>query len=327
MVQTLSVPCGCHCRYCLLSWDGHTVGADYARCKSYAKRFHEYIQENRPEIQFNFTFGYCMEHTNLLEELDFMNSIGSVQGRFLQMDGMRIRTPEETMKLMAGLRAHGVQQINMTFYGLREYHDRFAARRGDFDFLLLLGKFAMEQRIALSAGIPLTSENADSAEELLNQLDENGFVRTSLFVPHGEGRGAALESVRFTQTDFERLGEKAKSRLNTCIFRTEAQWLQAQPVPEEENRSLLLSLTPENIDLFERMDFEETIRYLEQLDEAYYAAIPTFQELCIRYGNPVGAAFYRKRDLYQHFQKRYIRENNLSLTDVTDERFCGSRRY
>lgn len=303
------------------------MGADYARCKTYAKRFHDYIQKNRPEIQFHFTFGYCMEHPNLLEELDFMNSIGSVQGRFLQMDGMRFRTPEETKDWMAELQAHGVQQINLTFYGLREYHDRFAARRGDFDFLLLLGKTAMEQGIALSAGIPLTSENADSAEELLNQLEENGFPSTSLFVPHGEGRGAALDSIRFTQADFERLGEKAKSKLNTHIFRTEAQWLQAQPIPEDENRSLLLSLTPENIDMFERMAFGETVRYLELLDDEYYAAIPTFAELCASYGNLDGSAFYGKRDLYQHYQKRYIAEHNLSIRDIHDERFCGSRRF
>ena len=61
-LQTLCVPCGCHCRYCLLSWNNQIVGADYERSKRYAKRFHDYIQENRHEIQFDFTFGYCMEH-------------------------------------------------------------------------------------------------------------------------------------------------------------------------------------------------------------------------------------------------------------------------
>ena len=327
MVQTLSVPCGCHCRYCLLSWDGHPVGADYSRCKEYAKRFHSYIREKRPEIQFHFTFGYCMEHPNLMEELDFLNSIGSVQGSFLQLDGLRIRTPAETAAFMAELREHGVQQINLTFYGQQEYHDRFAGRRGDFAYLLLLARSALNTGIGLSAGIPLTSENAGSADALLEQLEDEGISHTTVFIPHGEGRGAALDSVRFTQADFGRLGEKAKSKLNTNLFKTEAQWIASQPLPEEENRSLLLSLTPDNISQFEQMDFDAAIRYLEQLDENYYSAIPSFAELCTLYGNPNGTAFYGKRDLYQHYQRQYISENCLNIHDVNDERFCGSRRF
>ena len=62
MVQTLCVPCSRHCRYCLLSWNNHPVGADYERSKEYAKKFHAYMKENHPEIQFDFTFGYSMDH-------------------------------------------------------------------------------------------------------------------------------------------------------------------------------------------------------------------------------------------------------------------------
>lgn len=327
MVQTLSVPCNCHCRYCLLSWSNYPVGADYEKSKEYAKKFHKYMNEYHPEIQFNFAFGYCMDHPQLLKEIDFLNSIGSVQGQFLQLDGMKFRNAAQIGELMSGLAKHGIKHVNFTFYGLRDYHDRFAGRKGDFGYLLDLAGSAARYKINTSAGIPLTSENTPQVEELIVLLEAQQIQKITLFVPHEEGRGELLSGIRFSQSDFDLLGPKGKGKLNLRTFRTEGQWVNAKNLPVEENRSLLISLTPDNIRKFEEMEFEEAIRYVERLDDAYYAALPTFGELCEMYGNPNGTSFYGKRDLFRHYQKRYIEENHLSLYDVTDERYCGSRRY
>lgn len=325
-LQTLCVPCGCHCRYCLLSWDNHPAGADYERSKEYARQFHRYITEVHPEIDFHFTFGYCMEHPTLFEELDFLNEIGSVQGHFLQLDGIQFRTEADADALMEGLVSHGVKAVNFTFYGLRSYHDRFAARKGDFEHLLILAKSANGHHLDTSAGIPLTAENADQAEELIELLEQNGILKISLFVPHEEGRGALLAPVRFSEADLEKLGKKAITRLNRKAFRPEREWVSGVWL-EDENRALIISLTPDNIGQFEQMTFGQVISYVEKLDENYYSALPPFGELCQRYGDPNGTKFYGKRDLLYHYQKRFIVENHLSLYDVTDERFCGSRRY
>lgn len=327
MVQTLCVPCNCHCRYCLLSWDNYPVGADYERSKAYARRFYNYIKENRPEIQFDFAFGYCMDHPNLFQELDFLNEIGSVQGQFLQLDGMKLREKVGIDDLMTGLKAHGIKHINFTFYGMQAYHDRFAGRKGDFDYLLKLSDSAVRHGVETSAGIPLTAENAEQSEELIGVLEDNRIKKVSLFVPHEEGRGIHLAPVRFTMEDFQKLGSKGKEKLNRKVFRTEAEWVQEKNLPLEENRMLLISLTPDNIGKFEEMGFEAAIQYVEELDESYYSALPTFAQLCELYGDPKGNRCYGKRDLFRHYQRQYIQEHNLDLYDVTDERFCGSRRY
>lgn len=326
MLQTLSVPCACHCRYCLLSWDNHPVGADYGRSKAYAREFYRYIRENRPEVKFDFTFGYSMEHPKLLEELDFLNEIGSVQGQFLQMDGMRFRSAGEMDALTAALAEHGAAKINATFYGLEAYHDRFAARHGDFAHLLKLAQSGVKNGLEVSAGIPLTAENAEQSEALIDRLEECGISEISVFVPHEEGRGALLAPIRFSEQDLEKLGSKGFSKLNRKAFRPEREWISGT-WPEEQNRALIISLTPENIGRFEKMEFEQVIRYVEELDEAYYSSLPTFAELCGMYGNLEGNDLYGKRDLFQHYQKRYIAQHGLSLYDVTDERFCGSRRF
>ena len=78
MLQTLCVPCACRCRYCLLSWDGRAIGADWERSKHAAAAFDTWIRENRPELRFHFAFGYSMEHPALPDALDFLREIGSV---------------------------------------------------------------------------------------------------------------------------------------------------------------------------------------------------------------------------------------------------------
>ena len=156
MLQTLCVPCRCHCRYCLLSWDGRVVGADYHRCERLAARFHQWIARERPELSFVFSFGYSMEHPNLFEAIRFLQSIGSVGGEFLQCDGLSFRTDAEINSLMKGLRDCGVKHLNFTFYGAQAYHDRFAGRPGDYAYMMKLLASAATNGLETSARVPLT---------------------------------------------------------------------------------------------------------------------------------------------------------------------------
>ena len=114
---------------------------------------------------------------------------------------------------------------------------------------------------------------------------------------------------------------------NASVYRTEGDWTRASDLKPEENRSLLLSLTKDNIGELESMGFEGVIAQLEAMDDAYYQALPSFPEMLALYGSPEGKAYYSRRDLFQHYQKRYIQEYGLRLYDVTDERQSGSRRY
>lgn len=327
MLQCLSVPCACRCRYCLLSWDGKCVGCDFDRGMAYAKAFHDWITETHPEIRFHFSFGYSMDHPRLLPVLDFLNGIGSVSGSFLQMNGFAFRDALENMALVTALAAHGVKSVNFTFYGTEKYHDAFAGRQGDFSHLLSMAYAAVKTGLRVSAGIPLTQENCPQTEKLLSILSETGISDIRLFIPHEEGRGIALQAVRCTKADYERLSPFARKLLNRAVYRTEAEWIADGDPEPESSRSLLISLTPGNIAHFEKIGFEQAIREVEALDEAYYSVLPDFQTLLGQYGDPANTTLYGRRDLYQRCQKQYIREHCLSLYDVTDERFCGSRRY
>lgn len=325
-VQTLCVPCHNRCRYCLLSWDGKLPGADYDRSEQYARRFHQWLRENRPDLSFQFYFGFSMEHPHITDAIDFMGSISSAGGQFLQLDGLAFREDAGIRDYLSAAKAHGIRAVNLTFYGTREYHDRFAGRRGDFDYLMAILRTALSLGLELSVGVPLTRENAPQTEELLRLLTDAG-ANPRFFVPHSEGRGITLESIRLRQQDLEQCSPEIQARFNTRMYRTEARWIRTVPLPMPQKRMLTVSLTPENIGFFESLPFDETIRYLEERDDAYYAQFPPIQKLVGIYGNPESGLLYSFRDLYLHYTGLYLADHTSGIPDVTDERGCFSRRY
>ena len=326
-VMDLCVPCGCRCRYCLLSWDGSPVGAAWERSSRYAQKLGEWLAAHRPELGFSFSFGYSMEHPRLREALGTLRRLGSPQAEFLQCDGMKLRDEAESGALAKLLAEEGVKRLNVTIYGEKAYHDRFAGRAGDFDNLLRLMAAARDAGLELSCGIPLTRENLNQISALTELLLKRvPGLRLFLFVPHEEGRGAALAPIRIRKQDLAALPEGVGGLLNRRVYRTEGEWLREGFAPET-HRALLLSLRADNIARCEAMEPQALIRELEELDEAYYAAFPSLEELAARYGDPEGQLLYRQRDLFYHYRRQYAREFDLRVYDVSDERQSGSRRY
>ena len=268
-----------------------------------------------------------MEHPKLLDAVDFQNSIGSVMGKFLQCDGMAFREDKELDELLCNLKKHGVESLNFTFYGTEAYHDRFAGRQGDYAHMRRMLHHAVELGFQTSVGVPLNRENIHLVDALLKEIDDAGCENTRLFIPHGEGRGARLENIRLCAADLEGAPEKIRNKLNRRVYQTEAEWCKIGGGEPEENRALLISLTKENIDRLESTPFSQIIAAAEALDDAYYAAFPSFNELLDRYGDGEGDGLYSRRDLFHRCRRQYAKEFGVSVYDVTDERYTGSRRY
>lgn len=326
-IMNLCVPCENRCRYCLLSWDGRLSGVEYARGVEFARRFYDWAKKNRPELMLTFGFGYSMEHPKLLEAIDFMHTIGSPTGEFLQFNGMKLRNPVELRDFLRDIQAHGVELIDLTFYGTRDYHDRFSARAGDFDFLLEVLRQANAIGLPVEAGIPLTRENAGQADTLIAILMRFQLKRLFCFIPHQEGRGIRLNKVRFRHEDYVSLSQQVKQHLNTARYRPEGQWLAERQFSVPRERALYLSLTGENMAFFEALPFADTVAYLEKLDEDYYQVIPPMEQLAAQYGEPENEEYYSQQDLSLKYQYRYIADHELKIYDIHDERQCGSRRF
>jgi len=291
-----------------------------------AERFLDELRKQQPEITGGFSFGYSMEHPDLKGVVRTLRRLGGPTADFLQCDGMRMRSEAECMELMHMLRGEGIRQLNFTFYGLSDYHDRFAGRKGDFELLMRMMRAAKALRLPFTTGIPLTAENLHEVDRLVSILQEIESDRVFLTVPHEEGRGKLLRDVRLSLPGFLGLSAETQKLLNREIYRTERDWLQESEPVRDRQRTILISLRADNIDAYETRSVSSVIREIEALDESYYAAFPGFQELAERYGDFHGEKLYRIRDLFYHYRAQYAREHDIQVYDVTDERQSGSRR-
>lgn len=317
-VENLCIPCYAHCRYCLLSSCGKATGVDYERGKRIAKRIYDEIQTKCPELGFFYYIGYCMDDENLIDYIRFTQKIESPSGHFLQLNGLRLRDETETNEFISELVGAGIKLIDLTFYGMQEYHDRFAGRAGDFDFLLRILKAVRHHGLKVRFSIPVTKENLSQLDELVGLLEQYQTGEISVFLPHRKGRGRSLDALRLTADDLDRLSDRVRAYLSN--YRTESEWLASENLETPDTRVLTLSLTPDNIEKLEAMTLEEILTFLEELDDRYYAALPAPEELVTLYGNKVGTRLYRRlRDLQMEWQHRYLEDNNIKVWDMNDE--------
>lgn len=324
-IENLCVPCRCACRHCLLSANHRSTGVDYHRGQAFAQQFYGWLNENRPDLDGIFYVGYCNDFPELQEHITFVRNL-SPEFEFLQFNGLAFRTADEIRGLLTEIMKNGIRLIDLTFYGTREYHDRFAGRNGDFDFLLLILKTANQVGLPVAASIALTQENAGQMQALFDLLSKYQVSRCSVFLPHAKGRGASLSGQRITKDDFDRLPQMVKDHFVRVPHRTEAEWVSMESYPAAQARALTLALTPETIDRLESMDPADIIRELEELDDAYYSAVPAAGELAKLYGRPDNRQLFRFRDMYLQWQTRYLREHPIQTPNMNDERHSFSVR-
>ena len=319
-VENLCVPCGCRCRYCLLSYNGKPVGVEYGRGKRFAKQFFRGLEQARPDLRRFYYIGYCMDTPALVDYIKFCQSIGSPSGVFLQLNGLALRSADEAECFIGQIAGAGVKTVDMTFYGQEEYHDRFSGRAGDFAFLLRLLESAGRAGVEVRTSLPIIRENMAQAETLLDTLEKYPAGKRFAFLPHSKGRGQTLNSQRITRAEFDALPERVRRCFSPQVeYLSEGEWLRAGNWPKPETRTLTLSLTPENIDRLEQMPAAEIVAMLEDLDDHCSAALPSPMELAERYGDPFSSRMYRRRDLLLEWRQRYLRESGGGLPDMDDE--------
>lgn len=324
-ILNLNVSCYNHCKHCLLSWNNKLLGIDYERSIKYARSFFEWLKKNHPNISFIYYFGYSMEHPKLFDVIKFCQETNSPSGKFLQFDGMKKRNKEELKEFILKLKESGIELLDFTFYGTKEFHDKFAGRSGDYELMMDSIEVALEIGMNLEVGIVVTKDNLNQLDELVN-IFESRNIRLFLFTPHSQGRGKNLIKSKITIDDYNNLSDRVKKYFNRQNNKTQKEWKETI-LDEVKYRSLQLSLLESNIDKLEKQSFEETFEELENMDEKYYSIIPSFKELLKIYCDQSDKNLYSKKDLYLVYRKKFIKENNIIINDISDERFSGSVRF
>lgn len=323
----LSVPCGCRCRYCLLSWDGHCPGPEYPVAEQVGRRFYQWFRENQPQIRFLFYFGFSMDTPYLRQNLAFSRETGSPAARFLQMDGLKFRTPAQAEDFFKMLKEEGVELVDFTFYGTEAYHDAFAGRKGDFAYMLSLSEIAHRQGLQVEMGAPVTRENLSQMEELVRTLEQKSPDRLFLFLPHELGKGACLAPCRLRVEDWESLPQGVKQYLNINRLKTPQEWKAVSGSIQPKKRLLNLMVTKENAEALMTRPVEDILRELEEQDNLYHATVPDFAGLCQLYAQPEDRRLFRQDDLQRAYEARFIAERGIVLPDLNNQRGDFSIRY
>lgn len=319
LIANYCVPCHSFCRYCLLASCGKATGVDYMAGEALGGRIIREMKDARPDLHCSYYIGYCMDTPDLPEFLRFSREYQAPVAKFLQMNGFAFREEPELAELMGSIRENGVELIDLTFYGLEEYHDRFAGRKGDFWFLLRMLDQAVKAGLQVNVSIPLIRENLSQIPELYEMLSTYPLRRCACFLPHSKGRGRTISEQRITKQEFEQLPEKIRNSFSRMKHRTEAEWIASGETAEFVKRSLILVLTPENFEKYNRMGAAETLAELEAMDDRYLQEMPPVQELARMYGDPQNQQLFRIRDLALIWQQRHIAETGNRIYDMHDE--------
>ena len=318
-IANYCVPCHSFCRYCLLASCGKATGVDYKAGEALAGRIMREMKDARPDLSCGYYLGYCMDTPDLPDFLRFSREHQAPAAKFLQMNGFAFREDQELAELMEGIREAGVELIDLTFYGMEEYHDRFAGRKGDFRYLLRMLNQAVKAGLQVQVSIPLIRENLSQMPELYETLSVYPLRRCACFLPHTKGRGRTIPEQRITKQEFEQLPEEIRKTFAKTKHMTEAEWIVSDEMTEAGKRDLTLVLTPEKYEKYSRMSAAEILEELEKLDDRYLQEMPSVQELARMYGDPENRQLFRIRDLALIWQQRYIAETGNKIYDMHDE--------
>jgi hypothetical protein len=310
-----------------LSWVKNSIGVEPKRAEAFGRRFYDYLQENDKDINFMYYCGYSMDNESLFDTIKFMQETNSISGEFIQLNGMKFRTDKEILDLLIGLQNNGIKTIDLTFFGDEEYHDRFAGRKGDYNYLLSILNVSKETNLEVIASIPIYKDNIQQLDKLIKVLHVKKVNKIFIRVPNDKGRGSLLSDLRIDIHDYNLLTDNVKKYLNRNIYQTEEEIIRDSKGLDMKYRSLTLALTKSNIDKLEALNIRDIIKYLEQLDDSYYAVIPSLIELIKKYSHITSTKLYSKKQLYYKYQKQYIKENELDIYDINDETHSFSVRY
>lgn len=221
-IQNLYVPCNCACKYCLLQSCKKAEGVEYYRVKKIAERFVHWGKEKSLKYLPYYYISYCADYPELFDNILFNKSIGFVGASFLQCNGIKIKSVAETDKFVAKLKMAGINMIDTTFFGSEEYHDWFAARSGDYRFMIQLARSVVQHGIVCSPSVVVTEESKDMLDDLFNILVRVTHIdNIHSFLPHYRGRGYMMENSRLTEKIYKMLSDKVKSTINIKRYKTE----------------------------------------------------------------------------------------------------------
>lgn len=314
-------PCAHICRYCLVSETRKGSKLPFSRFEQLVHRFYDWKASGQADIDIRTFIGPSFDY-----DIDVLQGVGRLRARrgrlleVLNLGGLRIRDAEALTAWIDERRAAGIAGFHASLAGCAETHDRWNGRRGDFDYQISILRMAGERGMIRQERLFLANNTLPLFDRLLDTMESiPGEVRGRIVTPFFyAGLARRYEDERITEDIRDRLPERIATlrRGRFQEWRSEREWIPLLMETADQPRKLAMKLDvhEENIDRLERSSCEEIFAEQERLYREGYRQMPSFAELCEKYGDPAGRKIYLlPRDLEQKWMDMHARETGVQI--------------
>lgn len=314
--------CHCKCTHCLLcSGDNKIAKIDFEDLKKLALKFKGFKEKHG--LQVKLSVYNCSEHEYLSEEIKINQELSNPYAGLQNLNGTKIRKGVELDKWVQNLKNAGVTRVNLSWFGDREFHDKFVHREGYFDYLVALSKAVSKNNIPKSNSVFMLRSNIEQMDALTEKLKEIGsepYYR--LFDYRGNAKEIMEEFIR--EQDLCKLPNYIKESNSLNRFKPEYKWIEMiknGEMPKLTKRALFLVATPQNIDRYMNMSPEEIIDMFNSIDAKLQSSIPSIEFLAREYGNTKSDILFEYRSLIwkwtdMHFEKNPNLDKTILFSDL-----------
>jgi hypothetical protein len=277
--------CKCKCAHCLLeSGEGILGDVPFGKLRALAMKFLGYREKTGVDVAmcaYN-----CSDYPELPIAMETDRLLSKYHG-YQNLNGTPIRTGRALADWVTYLKNDcGVTHANLSWFGLRDFHDSFVRAPGYFDYLLDLAAELHRQEVPYSNSVFILKSNLGMLDELSALLSPlGGEAHFSLL----DYKGAAKRLLREFLTDEKELPAfiVESGRYNINRNRMNSAWVKAAregSAPEYSRRYMFLVATPENIDEYLSMTADELVEMMHEIDRRMQDAIPSVEFLAREYG-------------------------------------------
>ncbi|MCE5323628.1 sigma-70 family RNA polymerase sigma factor [bacterium] len=334
IIQWFGKQCSCRCRHCLLNSGSRLSGVSFDRMKALGKKFLRWRDAHSfDDLAIDIITGYSCDSSEDIEGRLFCKAAGATNWSYLPTNGMELRTKTELEQYLLARKEMGITTVGITFYGMKDFHDKWAGRSGDWDYTMLIAKTAAELGLKRQETIFLSKKGVDGIPSLVELLDQIAGMTGRCICPWDyRGRGKHLEDERVLDVQVKALPENVLRYINQGInnrgrcYLSEGEWvsaIEAGKYPRKDRRVYLISVWPDNIEWLESADCDSILQKMRDEDEQLHTAIPSLPTLARLYGKKSGKRIYWVRDLEWKWIDLYLKEHpQIDPTGRFDDLDC-----
>lgn len=312
-------PCAHICRYCLVSETRKGSKLLFSRFERLVHRFCDWKDSGRTDISIRTFVGPSFDY-----DIETLKGVARLRARrgsafdVLNLGGLRLRHEPALAQWLDERRSAGVAGVHTSLAGCGNTHDRWNGRAGDFDYQVMLLRMAADRGMFRQERLFLTMNTLPLFDRLLDYMESiPGEVRSRIVTPFFyAGLARRYEDERLTEEIRDSLPERILKlrRGRFAEWRSEREWIPILLETADRPRKIAMKLDVHegNIDTLERSSCEKIFDTQERAYRDGYRAIPSFEELCARYGDRDGRKIYvLPRDLEDKWMYLHERETGV----------------